>query len=101
LKEESVPLNLSSYFGSDAPTLLHSEVPIGAIDKVVVTDNLIIVSDFHLMKSLKVFNSKGYLIRSRDDIGEEGPMGMSEITDFDVFNGYIFVLDAHKRKIYT
>lgn len=100
LKKVSNPLNLSSYFGSDAPTLLHSEVPIGTIDKVVVSDNLIIVSDFYLMKSLKVFDSEGYLIRSRDDIGE-GPMGMSEITDFDVFNGYIFVLDAHKRKIYT
>lgn len=98
LRKSSTPPNLSNYFNSISTYPLQSDKPIGSIDKMVVTDSHILISDFILMKSLRAFDKNGIQIASRDDIGE-GPMGLSEITDFTVFNDTIYVLDAYQRKI--
>lgn len=99
LIKQSLTQPLSSHFNSNTPILLESEEPIGAIDKLLITKENIILSDFYIMKSLKVFDSKGKLKNSRNDIGE-GPFGMSEITDFDIYQDTIYVLDSYKRKIH-
>lgn len=91
-------LNLSGYFKNISIQTLISENPIGTVDKVLLTESNILISDFHIMKSLKVFDKKGDLQASRDDIGE-GPLGLSEITDFGVYLDTVYVLDAHRRKI--
>ena len=99
LIKQSLTQPLSSHFNSNIPILLESEEPIGAIDKLLITKENIILSDFYIMKSLKVFDSKGKLKNSRNDIGE-GPFGMSEITDFDIYQDTIYVLDSYKKKIH-
>lgn len=98
LRKSSTPLNLSKYFNSISTNPLQSDQPIGSIDKMVATDSHIFISDFILMKSLRAFDKNGIQIAYRNDIGE-GPMGLSEITDFTVFNDTIYVLDAYQRKI--
>lgn len=98
LRKSSTALLLSDYFSSATAHSLQSEQPIGAIDKLLVTDSGIFVSDFYLMKSLRAFDQNGLTLAYRDDIGE-GPMGLGEITDFEVYRDTIYVLDAHKRKL--
>ncbi len=98
-KTSPEPIPLSRYFSSISTHNLQSDKPIGSIDKIIFTQSNVLVSDFYIMKSLKVFDRHGKLLASRDDIGE-GPLGLSEITDYDVLNDTIYVLDAHKRRIY-
>lgn len=93
------PMQLSTYFSDITAVVLDSSEVVGKIDKLIVTDSIILISDFDVMKSLNVFNLEGKLLHSRDDIGE-GPFGMSQINDFCFYNGRIYVLDGAKRYIY-
>ena len=95
-----MPLNLSKYFSSLSTYPLQNDEPVGSIDKIIVADSKIFISDFVLMKSLRVFDENGIQTAFRDDIGE-GPMGLSQINDFQVYNDTLYVLDAHRRKLLT
>lgn len=97
LIKSSSPLKLSEFFSSISTRSLNSEEVIGSIDKMIVHDSLILISDFMLMQSLKIFDKNGTQVAYNDNIGE-GPLGLSEITDFGVFNDTIYVLDAYQRK---
>ncbi|TXE12188.1 hypothetical protein [Algoriphagus aquimarinus] len=98
LRKSATPIQLSKYFSSISSNLLQSDEPIGSIDKLVTTDSHILISDFNLMKSLRVFDQTGVQLAYRDDIGE-GPMGLSQINDFTVFKDTVYVLDGYRRKI--
>ncbi|SFB24989.1 hypothetical protein SAMN04489723_10685 [Algoriphagus aquimarinus] len=98
LRKSSTPIQLSKYFSSISPNLLQSDEPIGSIDKLVTTDSHILISDFNLMKSLRVFDQTGVQLAYRDDIGE-GPMGLSQISDFSVYKDTVYVLDGFRKKI--
>lgn len=100
LRKTSVPLNLSKYFNSVSTYSLQSDEPVGSIDKIIVGDSKIFISDYVLMKSLRAFDQNGRETAFRDDIGE-GPMGLSQINDFQVYNDTLYVLDAYRRKLLT
>ncbi|QDH80448.1 hypothetical protein FKX85_15925 [Echinicola soli] len=94
----SQELKFSDFFKTITPVQLDPNHIVGQIDKVVVKDSLIFISDFYLMKSLKVYDFNGKLLSERDDIGE-GPYGMSEITDFSYYKNKLYVLDGTSRRI--
>jgi hypothetical protein len=88
----------SQYFGEINHIILNESQPIGTIDRIIATDSFIVLSAFDLLTSLHVYDSKGNLIASKDDIGE-GPDGLGEINDFAVWNDEIYVLQSYSRKI--
>jgi len=97
--EDNKPFVLSTYFSNLKAEALKGDELVGKIDKILVTDENIIVSDFYLMKSLKIFSLKGDLLAYRNYIGDES-VGLSEITDFDVFEDILYVFDAFKSKLF-
>lgn len=88
----------SQYFGEINHINLDESQPIGTIDRIIATDSFIVLSAFDLLTSLHVYDSKGNLIASKDDIGE-GPDGLGEINDFAIWNNEIYVLQSYSRKI--
>uniref|UniRef100_UPI0035946C6D 6-bladed beta-propeller n=1 Tax=Aquiflexum sp. TaxID=1872584 RepID=UPI0035946C6D len=88
----------SQYFGEINHIILDESQPIGTVERIIATDSFIVLSAFDLLTSLHVYDSKGNLIASKDDIGE-GPDGLGEINDFAVWNDEIYVLQSYSRKI--
>jgi hypothetical protein len=99
LTKSEKALQLGTYFSNLETVLFDQNQLIGQIDKLVVTDSLIVLTDFDLLKSIKVFNRKGGFIASKDDFGDD-PLAMGYFDDFAVFEEKIYVLDGNKRKIY-
>ncbi|MCH6199953.1 6-bladed beta-propeller [Aquiflexum sp. LQ15W] len=92
-------LQLGTYFSNLETVLFDQNQLIGQIDKLVVTDSVIVLTDFDLLKSIKVFNRQGEFMASKDDFGDD-PLAMGYFDDFAVFEEKIYVLDGNKRKIY-
>ncbi|MCS4433574.1 6-bladed beta-propeller [Aquiflexum gelatinilyticum] len=100
LSKSEEALQLGTYFSNFETVLFDQNQLIGQIDKLVVTDSLIVLTDFDLLKSIKVFNRQGEFMASKDDFGDD-PLAMGYFDDFEVFEGKIYVLDGNKRKIYV
>ncbi|SIO23492.1 6-bladed beta-propeller [Algoriphagus halophilus] len=100
LAKVNKPLNLATYFSKMKAIPLDSSVTVGQVDKVIIAQDKIILSDFNIMKSLRVFDLNGKQLAYRDDIGE-GPLGMSEISDFCIYEQKIYVLNGARKHIYT
>lgn len=76
------------------------EALIGYIDKIVMTDSMIIVADFHKTKKVFVFDKQGNFLRSISNIGsaENEYISIFDITTSPTSNN-LFILDGHKNDL--
>ena len=94
---------LSELFESVTPIALETteESLIGRIDKIIVTDEYIMVFDLWIAKSLLLFKRDGSFVRK---IGHKGggPGEYSSISDFcyDNTTGTVYVLDHNSNRVY-
>jgi len=100
LSKSEEALQLGTYFSNIETLLFDQKQLIGQIDKLIVSDSLIVLTDFDLLKSIKVFDRQGGFMASKDDFGDD-PLAMGYFDDFAVFEEKIYVLDGNKRKIYV
>lgn len=100
LSKSEEALQLGTYFSNLESLVFEENHLIGQIDKLIVTDSLIILSDFDLLKSIKVFNKKGHFLTEKDDFGDD-PMAMGYFDDVEIYQDKIYVLDGNKRRIYV
>lgn len=98
LDKSDESLILNSYFSNIESVVFDENELIGQIDKVIVTDSKIIVSDFDITKTLKVFDRHGGFVVGKDDFGSD-PLAMGYFEDFDVFDNKMYVLDGAGRKV--
>lgn len=68
------------------------------IDKVLYADGRFYVLDYMGTSSVFVFDDKGDFLFKVGNVGQ-GPGEYSKVTDFDVNNGCIYLLDSRKRII--
>jgi hypothetical protein len=100
LSKSENALELGSYFSNIETILFDQNQLVGQIDKLIVTDSVMVLSDFDLLKSIKVFDRKGGFLVAKDDFGDD-PLAMGYFDDIEVFEEKIYVLDGNKRKIHV
>lgn len=70
------------------------------IDKMLYVDGRFYILDYMGTSSVIVFDDKGHFLFKVGSVGQ-GPGEYARVTDFDVNNGRIYLLDSKKRMIFS
>ncbi|AGA78096.1 6-bladed beta-propeller [Echinicola vietnamensis] len=100
IRQTEVSYPLSKFFSTLTPIKLDESIIVGNIDRLIVSNKYILVLDFDLTKSIKVFDREnGKLLAYKDDFGT-GPLEGHHINDIAFRKDTIYALDAYHRKIH-
>ena len=80
------------------PLATSDEILIGEITKLQLTDNCIYVFD-KMQKAVFAFDANGYFLRKYRHVGQ-GEGEYSYLSDFQVYNGYLYLLSGSHKCIY-
>ena len=103
MSTSSLKLNLRDKIDSISFKVLDDSNPdalFKGIDKMLYIDGRFYILDCMGTSSVLVFDDNGNFLFKVGDFGQ-GPGEYNSITDFDVNNGYIYILDSKKRMIFS
>ncbi len=101
IKNDCSLLDLSEHFNCNLIVLKTSSndsVMIGKIDKVIVNDSLLYMSDSQFGRRVFVYDFYGNFKYTIGALGK-GPGEYVKLSDFDLFDNHIFILSGPDRKI--
>lgn len=78
----------------------NTEALFKGVDKMLYVNERFYILDYMGTSSVLVFDNKGTFLFKVGNVGQ-GPGEYSRVTDFDVNNGRIYLLDSRKRMIFS
>ncbi|UCS95185.1 6-bladed beta-propeller [Echinicola marina] len=100
IQQTDVSYPFSKIFNDIRPIKLDDRSILGNIDRLIVTEKSIIILDFDMTKTIKIFDiTTGKLIATKSDFGE-GILEGSYINDLAFHKDTIYALDTYQKKLF-